>query len=80
MRASARPSAGQTALLLSMAKIEDEEETGRTTATKERKSRCTTRAIHATSVLPLCAKLTRTNRKNSPWSSREIRALHYRWF
>jgi hypothetical protein len=42
MRTSARPLAGQTALLLSTAKIEDEEETGRATATKERKSRCTT--------------------------------------
>jgi hypothetical protein len=43
MRASARPSAGQTALLLSKAKIEDEEETGRAIAKKERKIRCTTR-------------------------------------
>jgi hypothetical protein len=36
MRASARPSAGQTALLLS--KIEDEEETGRAIARKSEKS------------------------------------------
>jgi len=42
MRTSARPSADQTALLLSKAKIEDEEEPGRATAKKERKSRCTT--------------------------------------
>ena len=42
MRTSARPSADQTALLLSKAKIEDEEDPGRATAKKERKSRCTT--------------------------------------
>jgi hypothetical protein len=42
MRASARPSAGQTGLLPSKAKIEDEEKTGRAIATKERKIRCTT--------------------------------------
>ena len=42
MRTSARPSPAQTALLLSKAKIEDEEEPGRATAKKERKSRCTT--------------------------------------
>jgi hypothetical protein len=42
MRTSARPSPAQTALLLSKAKIEDEEEPARATAKKERKSRCTT--------------------------------------
>ena len=53
MRTPARPAAGQTALLLSSGKIQDEEEPVELPPTKERKTRCTTEKCASTRALAL---------------------------